>query len=998
MVLTYLPVTLVPVAVSIATTAVIVYAVVICVCGKRSTKGEPELTDVKVQRNSAVQPPAGLGPKGSTDPNDVTDPGAVHLEPDTAITPLEQGPKQNGTLHSRGNSADLTKSDRHSGTSSGSSPRQATLSRELPDIPIQSRDKGNHSHLPEVPSGARQSNFKPESAARGGHSHSQLPDIPKSRISAADSNLRGGSLPNVPVSQQNTSPTIPRSNVESKPVVRLSMEVPVPVPQSSSKTDLDDYDHINESKRKKSRPRSDYDHVLIEGDQKRIIPARQIEDPDYAEVRNENIYEGVTDDVTVVPVKPTINVTQTKTKSSIIVVKAPVKESCVDDPDPPYNRIKEESSNIKGSRDPPYNRIKDDPSYSGIKDITDPYNTVKDEDPYNKVKGEEDSLIVRLSMEVPVLSNSLIDDADPYNTVIDTDSETPRRKFPLVKAKVDGPNYDPYALVDDERNVSNQSGSTDPYSRVCDTEIDDPYNRVIDDDDNDVGAKSGKRSDIKDEDKGYSTVNKIRRVEYATVNKVSIRRKKEDTSNFENRTERQQKSSGQYARDEYSTVMKVRQGKNVNDINTEVAGTCPDEYSTVMKVSQDKNVNDTNTEVAGTSQVDRTVAPRFSQPPEEPPRDYDDDDDDSVADDFYDNNADADHYNTVLQVSAGRGTAAVSQGTGAVTTATVITTTTSTTTTTTTTTVAVIAAGAADGTSSGPGVKKKEPPYTKLSARESLASMNARMASNTYETVSEVDNLYATVEGGSGDGVVRPESTRQSVSGRSSVSELYAEIPESVSAPAPPSLVSLHETAKQQSNQRTPSGQGHSRTPSGQGHFRTPSGDNNSGSIEGRVTLATEEVVDLDHANFKTDVATPDDLEYDPNYETVEEAKSRVKYEEINGTSKTETKIRAHVYEEVTVTNEARRTRQRVLNLHTYEDITGSKYPADDTNRRSTNSDLEQMKTMDEKMSNEVGATGGESKSKKSKSDTEKMKDKVKGRKKSESKEKSEKSGKSGKK
>jgi len=41
--------------------------------------------------------------------------------------------------------------------------------------------------------------------------------------------------------------------------------------------------------------------------------------------------------------------------------------------------------------------------------------------------------------------------------------------------------------------------------------------------------------------------------------------------------------------------------------------------------------------------------------------------------------------------------------------------------------------------------KKKEPPYNKLSVRESLASMNARAASNTYEYVSEVDNLYATV-------------------------------------------------------------------------------------------------------------------------------------------------------------------------------------------------------------------------------------------------------------
>jgi len=39
----------------------------------------------------------------------------------------------------------------------------------------------------------------------------------------------------------------------------------------------------------------------------------------------------------------------------------------------------------------------------------------------------------------------------------------------------------------------------------------------------------------------------------------------------------------------------------------------------------------------------------------------------------------------------------------------------------------------------------REPPYNKLSVRESLASMNARAASNTYEDVADVDNLYATV-------------------------------------------------------------------------------------------------------------------------------------------------------------------------------------------------------------------------------------------------------------
>ena len=38
------------------------------------------------------------------------------------------------------------------------------------------------------------------------------------------------------------------------------------------------------------------------------------------------------------------------------------------------------------------------------------------------------------------------------------------------------------------------------------------------------------------------------------------------------------------------------------------------------------------------------------------------------------------------------------------------------------------------------------------------------------------------VEGGSGDGVVGQENKRQSAPGRSSVSELYAEIPENVSS------------------------------------------------------------------------------------------------------------------------------------------------------------------------------------------------------------------------
>lgn len=939
MVVTYLPVILVPVAVSIVVTVVIVYTLVICICGKSASKNEPELTDVKTQRESTVQSPSSPGDKNITEQNDVADPAGVQLEPDTAITPQEQGPKQNGTLHSRGNSADLTRPDRRSGASIGSSPRQAaTLSRELPDIPIQSHDKGNHTHLPEVPPGSRPSNFKPDSSARGTHSHLQLPDIPKS--AGLEHNSKGANRADIPAPQRNKSTTIPRTNAETK-TVRLSAQVPAP--GSSNAIDLDDYDHITDLKHKKNRPRSDYDHVLIEGNEKKIIPARQVDDPDYAEVQTENIYEGVPDDVTVVAVKTvksTPNMTQTQTKTSIMVGKAPVKESCVDDPDPPYNKIKDESASIKDTKEPPYKKVKDDLSYPGIKDSTDPYNTVKDYDPYNKVKDE---------------GELATDDIDPYNTVVDTDSEKPVRKFP-VGTKNDGPNYDPYALLDDDINVSNQSSFTDPYSRVCDTEIDDPYNRVVDDEDS-VGARATKRSNVKDTDTdaGYSTVNKVERVEYATVNKMSIRRKNEETKN-----ENQLKPQAIYAPDEYSTVMKVRQAHD---------------------------------EVPGTSQSENAETTRLSQPPEEPPRDYDDDDENT--------NTDADHYNTVSQVSQDRTTAvATTAAFAAVTSAATATTALAVTSMVTT------AVNDTAGSNNGPDVKKKEPPYSKLSARESLASMNARLASNTYETVSEVDNLYATVEGGSGDGVVQPKS--EPVQGRASVTELYAEI-DAAPAPAPPSLDSLHETAKQQNSQRTPvqghsrtpSGQGHIRTPSdqgqvrtpsSQGHFRTPSGDKNS--VEARVTLATEEVVDLDPANYRPRAATPDDLEYDPNYETVEEAKSKAKYEEINGSSKTDKKIRAHVYEEVTVTNEARRTKQRVLNLHTYEDITDVK-DLENKNRESASGDpqTQKSKTMDGRLSNEMGASGGDSKSKKSKSE-EKTKDKGKDKKKTE-KDKPEKSGKS---
>lgn len=184
-------------------------------------------------------------------------------------------------------------------------------------------------------------------------------------------------------------------------------------------------------------------------------------------------------------------------------------------------------------------------------------------------------------------------------------------------------------------------------------------------------------------------------------------------------------------------------------------------------------------------------------------------------------------------------------------------------------------------------------------------------------------------------------------------------------------------------HQRTPSGQGHivqghSRTPSGQGHFRTPSGEMMTSSFEGRVPMATQENVDLDYdLNYQSvsESKVADNVsEFDPNYETVEEAQAKLRYEEINGarpkeklirahiyedpdakrkyevvngeTRTEDGKIRAHVYEEVTVTNEARRVKQRVLNQHTYEEVTEvkGKNKKSSQNGESSNSSSNQKK------------------------------------------------------
>ncbi|XP_067665885.1 uncharacterized protein [Haliotis asinina] len=237
--------------------------------------------------------------------------------------------------------------------------------------------------------------------------------------------------------------------------------------------------------------------------------------------------------------------------------------------------------------------------------------------------------------------------------------------------------------------------------------------------------------------------------------------------------------------------------------------------------------------------------------------------------------------------------------------------------------------------------------YTMVTARESLASMTARNALNPYETVPETENMYATVDGGSGDGVVQrkpaPEAqavAKQAAQRLSSVSETYAEIDgnyATAAAPAPPSLDSLHMMTKQQEDRRhlaSPEDSGISgssndyaivdkRSSFSPSATRLPEIPNSpvlptvapiaNGNAEGASNGVT---LDPNYQTVKDCITYID--ENDPNYESVEEAKAK----------QPSKRDRRHVYEEVSPTNSnapgfeaASEVRERVLQGHMYEDI-----------------------------------------------------------------------------
>lgn len=793
-----------------------------------------------------------------------------HLDVESGVTPITvMAASLNDSLPNPGNPEECNKVDRYSGASTGSSPRPSTtICRELPELPVSKsqalpNDKMYNVHQPVKPGNLRISNPEGhlkghshpsdgcsqskhvtsyiESPQRGSHSHAHLPEIP-ANINQLCGEIAEKSAKNLAVSLT----TVKDQTVE-----------------------MDDYDHIDEAIKKKSRPRSDYDHVVIEGGEKRVVLAKsKLNDNEYAEVSPDN-----NNPVALTEISLLKSTTDTFTPKRM---GSPVKK--IDSWNDPYNKISD-LLNTK-TKDDPYNRIKGDDSYNKMT-VDDPYNTVKDVESYNKFKVESDCI-------------------DPYNDVADDVSEAnPSEVVTSLKAAV----YDPYALVVDvERDVSNQ---TDPYARVGDTEleVDDPYNKVADV--NDDGATANRSISPRygiENHAAVKIVNTVADVEYAKVNKHNNVNWLPATGDIANeKTLVSESAPGeQIAQDEYSTVVKLNKFCNNMSLPNEAT------WSVAIGANSGPLIGEAE----------------MATPPE-PPRVYDE----QIA-------PDVDHYNTVAIGVEDEESRPIRDG------------------------------------------KSKDPLYNKLSVRESLASMNARAANNMYEYVSDVDNLYATVDGSSGDGMVRPRPKSEVKSeSRDPVNcDYYAEI----DAPAPPSLQSLHETAKQYQSEpwhkyettadyynhdgssMSISGQvkgqqqavpsGHTRTPSGPVHHRTPSDHIMNSSFEGKVPMATEESVDLDFdPNYQAvKECERSDLTYelDPNYETVEEAKSKVNYAEMNSARPKQKvrphiyedpepkrkyeaiggetvlpngKIRSHVYEEVTVPVENQR--QLVLSQHTYEEV-----------------------------------------------------------------------------
>ncbi|KAI8776825.1 glutamic acid-rich protein [Biomphalaria glabrata] len=271
-------------------------------------------------------------------------------------------------------------------------------------------------------------------------------------------------------------------------------------------------------------------------------------------------------------------------------------------------------------------------------------------------------------------------------------------------------------------------------------------------------------------------------------------------------------------------------------------------------------------------------------------------------------------------------------------------------------------------TSSG---HRKEHKYSKVTARESLASMTERNALNPYEIVSDLpENMYATVEGGSGDGVVLRNNTAASHPEQrlSQLSDTYAEIGisggglstsvisnsssvggnnNSVSsgAPVPPSLDSLHLMTKSQtSSEGDRLSDRHLATPEDTGLNLLDDDDTGEDTEDGYSTLRRSdgfsprnsalqsnplsllakegsEETSLNFQRVRNDIDRETDN--DPNYESVDETRAKVaalRAQESNAAGSKTTEFKLGSLGNNTASNNVAKMPRRRMD-HDYEEV-----------------------------------------------------------------------------
>ncbi|KAJ8321906.1 hypothetical protein KUTeg_000377 [Tegillarca granosa] len=561
-----------------------------------------------------------------------------------------------------------------------------------------------------------------------------------------------------------------------------------------------------------------------------------------------------------------------------------------------------------------YAEVKTENIYAGVKDEE---NDLENDD-YARVKGvSETPKEVTKTVQNGVISAGIVDDT--YSSVKDESKDA---------SQGSAKDFDPYSKVKD-----------DPYAKVKD----DPYNKVKDGDSSQDSAKDldiddpyNKVKDDCDSEKSFDPYNKVKDDPYSRVKGDDPYNKMKGDDDPYNKVKGdddpynkvsgddldQDEGASGSIEDHYSKVDPNRKlQSNVTSINITssaealggtLASSIPnanDEYAVVVKNPDEKGPGFSVITSNARGNVNEEIDP-YTLPPE-PPRRY-------GSEEIRDFNIES--FNTPPQPSPRNSreipaTAAIG-----------------TTNQTSTTVVASRAQG-----ETAESTKKKEPPYSKLTARESMASINARRALNTYETVAEAENFYATVRGN----VPAPPSldslhsmTKQNPGGyrlsqneSESNNERYA----SVDHPKSPGTLSNPRLSANVTGARLSVNSDSSNPKS---PFGVPGGLSSLGATGG-----AEVVLSPNYQTVKDYI--PEDPDTDPNYESVEEAKSKIDYnsQEMKKAMMNR-KIRTHVYEEVKPSPESTQVKNRVLRSHMYEDIDEVKEQKKGINRKSKDEEV----------------------------------------------------------